>query len=138
MEAAEAVDAHGLQKGHVIQASDADQAYTQALLGDEVPGRGIVDCKVKTETWVRLPPEARPISWANSNFRDPVVPLIRALYGHPDAGGYWEAHCEKHLREVGLSQYLTGPPSSFTRPGTYSLWCMSMTLRWLDHLAIWP
>ena len=60
MEAAKAVDAHGLIKGHAIQASDADQAYTQALLGDEVPGRGAFDCKAKTETWVRLPPEARP------------------------------------------------------------------------------
>jgi len=29
----------------------------------------------------------------------PVVPLIKALYGHPD-GGYWEKHCEKHLLEV--------------------------------------
>ena len=79
MEAAKAVDAHGLVKGHVIQASDADQAYTQALLGDEVPGRGTIDYKVKTETWVRLPPEARPKSWANLTLRDPVVPLVRAL-----------------------------------------------------------
>ena len=41
MEAAEAVDAHGLIKGHVIQASVADQASTQAMLGDEVPGKGV-------------------------------------------------------------------------------------------------
>ena len=40
MEADKAVDAHGLLKGHVIQASDADQSYTQAMLGDEVPGKG--------------------------------------------------------------------------------------------------
>ena len=40
MEAAKAVGAHGLIKGHAIQASDADQAYTRASLGDEVPGRG--------------------------------------------------------------------------------------------------
>ena len=105
MEAAKAVDAHGFLKGHVIQASDADQAYTQALLGDEVPGRGTIDYKVKTETWVRLPPEARPKSWANLALRDPVVPLVRALYGHPDAGGYWEAPCEKHLREVGFEPF---------------------------------
>lgn len=74
MEAAKAVDAHGFLKEHVILASDADQAYTQALLGDEVPGRGTIDCKVKTEGWVRLPPEARPKSWANLSLRDPVVP----------------------------------------------------------------
>ena len=109
MEAAKAVDAHGLFKGHVIQASDADQAYTQALLGDEVPGRGAVNCKVKTEAWVRLPPEARPKSWATLGLRDPVVPLIKALYGHPDAGGYWEAHSEKHLREVGFEPVFNWP-----------------------------
>ena len=34
--------------------------------------------------------------------RDPVCPLILALYGHPDSGGYWEHHCEKHLRSVGF------------------------------------
>ncbi len=26
-----------------------------------------------------------------------------ALYGHPDAGGYWEKHCEKHLLSVGFT-----------------------------------
>ena len=25
-----------------------------------------------------------------------------ALYGHPDAGGYWERHCENHFRRVGF------------------------------------
>ena len=33
-------------------------------------------------------------------FADPVVPLVLALYGHPDAGGYWERHCENKLREA--------------------------------------
>jgi hypothetical protein len=33
---------------------------------------------------------------------DPVCPLILALYGHPDAGGFWEKHCEKALVEVGF------------------------------------
>ena len=35
--------------------------------------------------------------------RDPVCPLILALYGHPDAGAYWEAHCESHLKSVGFT-----------------------------------
>ena len=96
MEAAEAVDAHGLLKGHVIQASDADQAYIQASLGDEVPGRGAFSCKVKTATWVRLPPEAQPTHWATSGMRDPVVPLVKA-------------HCEKHLREVGFEPVFNWP-----------------------------
>ncbi len=36
--------------------------------------------------------------------RDPVVPLTLALYGHPDADGYWEAHCEKALLELGYEK----------------------------------
>ena len=27
--------------------------------------------------------------------------LKLALYGHPDAGGYWERHCEEHLTSIG-------------------------------------
>eukprot|EP00971_Amphidinium_carterae_P286808 5694323-Amphidinium_carterae.1 len=34
--------------------------------------------------------------------RDLVCPLVRALYGHPDAGGYWERHYEKQVRSVGF------------------------------------
>ena len=36
--------------------------------------------------------------------RDPVCPLKLALYGHPDSGGHWEAHCAKHLRGVGFTE----------------------------------
>ena len=32
----------------------------------------------------------------------PVVRLEQALYGHPDAGTYWEEHCDKHCRAVGF------------------------------------
>ena len=28
--------------------------------------------------------------------------LLRALYGHPDAGTYWEQHAEEHLSAVGF------------------------------------
>ena len=41
--------------------------------------------------------------------RDPVVPRVKALYGHSDAGGNWEAHCEKHLREVGFEPVFNWP-----------------------------
>ena len=34
--------------------------------------------------------------------QDPVVPLRLALYGHPDAGGYWEKHCHLHLTKRGF------------------------------------
>ena len=56
--------------------ADAEQAYIQAEL------RG-------TETWVELPKEAWLKSW--SGMLRPVCPLKLALYGHPDAGGHWEA-----------------------------------------------
>ena len=86
MEAARAADAYGCMPGHSAEQCDAEQAYTQAVL-------------VGTETWVRLPRDQWPASW--SAMHDPVVPLRLALYGHPDSGGHWERHCERHLKEAG-------------------------------------
>eukprot|EP00971_Amphidinium_carterae_P132052 2615742-Amphidinium_carterae.1 len=51
---------------------NAEMAYIQATL------QGI-------KTWVRLPKDQWPAAWRR--MRDPVCPLVRALYGHPDAGG---------------------------------------------------
>ena len=82
MEAGKACDLYGCLRGHDIQQCDAEQAYTQSKLGG-------------TPTWVRLPKEQWPESW--KGMHDPVCPLILALYGHPDSGGYWEQHCEPHL-----------------------------------------
>ena len=87
MEAGKACDLYGSLEGHEIQQSDAELAYTQSRLGGD-------------PTWVRLPREQWPESW--KGMRDPVCPLILALYRHPDAGGYWEAHCESHLKSVGF------------------------------------
>eukprot|EP00969_Alexandrium_andersonii_P296732 13112531-Alexandrium_andersonii.AAC.1 len=74
MDAAKAVDVISLLPGNSGQMSDATQAYTQARL------------KGKT-TWVRLPEHAWPAEWKKNGMHDPVVPLVLALYGHPDAGG---------------------------------------------------
>lgn len=87
MEAAKAVDAYGLFPGNVVEQSDAEQAYIQSDLGG-------------TPSYVRLPRERQPAAW--KNMRDPVCRLRKALYGHPDAGGYWEKHCEKHMRKCGF------------------------------------
>jgi RNA:NAD 2'-phosphotransferase (TPT1/KptA family) len=87
MQAAKSIDAYGAMKGHSIQQADGESAYTQARLGGD-------------PTWVRLPRERWPPSW--SKFKDPVCPLILALYGHPDAGGFWEKHCDQALRRVGF------------------------------------
>ena len=98
MQAGKAVDSHGLQPDYTIEQADAEAAYTQ--------------CELKgTPTWVRLPPDRWPDSWyywkdgkkGAPRFTDPVCRLKKALYGHPDAGTYWEQHAEKHLRSVGFA-----------------------------------
>jgi hypothetical protein len=88
VQAGKAADAYGLQAGSSTEQSDAEQAYIQSKLGGD-------------PTWVRLPRDRWPASWGG--MRDPVCPLILALYGHPDSGGYWEKHCEKELRAVGFT-----------------------------------
>ena len=86
MEAAKAVDAYGLFPGKVVEQSDADQAYIQCELGG-------------SPSYVRIPRERQPAAW--KNMKDPVCRLRKALYGHPDAGGYWEEHCEKYVKKCG-------------------------------------
>ena len=86
LEAAKVIDVLGSQPGYSKQQADAKQAYTQALF------KGV-------ETWVRLPRNRWPKEW--QGFQDPVVPLMLALYGHPDSGGIWEKHCEDQLKTVG-------------------------------------
>ena len=91
VEAAKVIDVFGSQPGYAKQQADARQAYTQALF------EGI-------ETWVRLPRNRWPKEW--EKYKDPVCPLMLALYGHPDSGGIWEKHCTKQLESVGWKQVL--------------------------------
>ena len=103
MEAGKTLDAYGHMPGNVCEQADGKQAYTQTKL------KG-------AETWVRLPRERWPKGW-HGKFKDPVVRLALALYGHPDSGGFWEQHCEKMLKEVGF--HLVFPaawPSVFFHP----------------------
>ena len=85
MEASKAADFYGPIPGHAVEIADAVQAYIQAELSG-------------TPCWICLPPEARPASWPR--FKKPVVPLLRALYGHPGSGTMWEVHCDKHVQSV--------------------------------------
>ena len=82
--------AYGSAPGHICTAADAVKAYVQAFL------------KSKHKTWIdiELSPELRP-KWWREKFVRPVVLLIRALYGHPDAGGLWEAHLKEVLKGLG-------------------------------------
>ena len=85
-------DAHGLLPGNLLEGSDGESAYTQARLKGK-------------KTWVRIPRDKWPPEWfdssGNPKYKDPVVVLVLALYGHPDAGTFWEQHCEAMLKKVG-------------------------------------
>ncbi|CAE6942204.1 RE1 [Symbiodinium sp. CCMP2592] len=96
--------AYGSLPGHQSSAADAVKAYVQALL------------KSKYQTWIELPPELRP-SWWRECFARPVVLLLRALYGHPEAGGLWEKHLKGVLRSMG-GQELPEYPGNFWFPET--------------------
>ena len=97
------VDYYSCLEGNEGQQADAEQAYVQA----ELKG---------TETWVYIPPEGWPdvmlssiCKDAGQEFRTPVVRLKRALYGHPDSGGFWEEHCNKCLAQAGFQPIRAWP-----------------------------
>ena len=90
MEAAKSVDCYSLVSGHEGQQADAEAAYTQSKLESPI------------ETWVRIPKTQWPKGAKWDKIRDPVCPMVYALYGNPDAGGYWEQHCDKHLCKQGF------------------------------------
>ena len=65
--------AYGSLPGNLCTAADAVKACVQATL------------KFKYKTWIELPPELGP-AWWKDKFVQPVVLLVKALCGHPDAG----------------------------------------------------
>ena len=77
--------------GWDVQMADAAQAYIHATL-------------LGTPCWIELPAEAVPEDdkgrW--NQFKRPVVRLVKALYGHPDAGTFWEQHCGESVRSMGF------------------------------------
>ena len=96
--------AYGALPGNATSAADAIKAYVQALL------------KSKFQTWIELPPELRP-KWWRDKFVRPVVLLLRALYGHPEAGGLWEKHLKQVLRQLG-GEEVPEYPGNFWFPET--------------------
>src|ERR1051326_1284206 len=53
---------------------------------------------------IRRPPRSTLFPYTTLFRSQPVVRLVLALYGHPDSGGYWEKHPEKHLKSVGFNE----------------------------------
>ncbi|MFM7987907.1 MAG: hypothetical protein ACKPKO_52200, partial [Candidatus Fonsibacter sp.] len=67
-------------------------------------------------TWICLPPEARPAWWLKKfpQLRRPVCRMKKkALYGHPDAGTYWEHKCDAHVQSVGFAPIGPAWPSCY-------------------------
>lgn len=74
------------------QDADACGAYTQSdLHGDD--------------TWVELPQHQWAASW-HGKYTTPFCRLIKALYGHPKAGLYWEQHRRQALNHCGAQPAL--------------------------------
>ena len=88
----------------IICQSDYESAYVQASL----PAEDV--------TYVYLPREWWPDHWFHDpatktkpKYVDPVCPLDLALYGHPQAGAYWERHCDKCVKSVGFTPVESWP-----------------------------
>ena len=77
------------------QAADAVSAYTQVKMED-APSMLKIPKSECPDIWILLPKH----TW--SIMEDPVVPLERNLYGHPQAGLLWERQFEKVLLETRL------------------------------------
>ena len=88
--------------GHNVMLADAIQAYIQARL-------------TGPPCWVELPEDAWPDDIDFRKFRRPVVRLVKALDGRPDAGTMWEQHGDTSSRSwVHASGRRMGPQCIFT------------------------
>ena len=93
------MDAYSLLPGNAGEQNDGTQAFTQAELGN-VHSNAV--------TWARLPKELQPTSF--TKYRDPVVIVKKALYGHPEAQGHWDMHLEAILiNKLGYQKFENWP-----------------------------
>ena len=101
IENARLCDFYGCLNGHQVSVADAVQAYIQAELGGDA-------------CWISLPRQAWPQfiegqpahneavrRW--NSMRNPVTPLDKALYGHPDSVTMWEVKCDVDVKSVGFT-----------------------------------
>jgi hypothetical protein len=99
----------GALKGSRATTRDARKAYIQSFI--DKPGR--------PRTWLRLPKALWPKSWfyadGTAKYRDPVVILKKALYGHPESGPMWDKKLHQCMRTAGFKA-LEGSPGFFYDP----------------------
>ena len=109
---------YGALPGNSTTTANVRKAYVQAYL------------KSNFQTWIELPPEFRS-TWWREKFARPVVLLLRALYGHPEAGGLWEQHLTVVLRTMGGNELLV----SQTAPHAYVAYDLTLSDPEEEHQA---
>jgi len=90
--------AYGSLPGHSMTVADAIKAYVQSLLVTDTP------------TYLELEKNLMPKKF--QHIEKPCCLLIRALYGHPEAGAHWENHLTKIVTDMGGTP-VQGHPSVF-------------------------
>ena len=70
--------------------------------------QAVIDSPTRTPTFVELPKEWWPDSWFVDGalrqipkYDRPHCRLLRALYGHPEAGALWEARLDDIMKNIG-------------------------------------
>ncbi len=94
MVATKLLDALSRCPGFDGEDSDAKGAYHQVLLkeAEELLGPGVF-----IDTWVTIPRNQYPENWEGAKMANPVVPLLRNLYGHKLAGLLWQRFPERKI-----------------------------------------
>ena len=87
---------YGCAPGSELSTADGVQAYVQATLGGK-------------PTYVEIPRAHWPCEWVRRGYRRPVVPLVKALYGHPNAGAFWESECRDRVLALGYLAFEAWP-----------------------------
>ena len=97
--------AWGAIRGHKTSVADAVKAYVQA------------DLKSKHPTYIEIPSYLCGSRWRH--IKRPVCRLLKALYGHPEAGAHWERRLAQIIKDMG-GQACPSHPSCFFSPRTSS------------------